>query len=51
MERMIRIPAYRVRLERWVWIVLGMVLGLLTASCCELRDGTRQRPRQHVQPV
>ena len=30
MERMIRIPAYRVRLERWVWILIGWALGVLT---------------------
>ena len=28
MQRMIRVPWYRVRLERWKWLMIGLILGL-----------------------
>jgi hypothetical protein len=27
-NRMIRVPRYRVRLERWIWLTLGAALAL-----------------------
>lgn len=32
MYRMIRVSRYRVRLERWVWMLIGLLMGLAMAT-------------------